>query len=330
MVLWFPKDYPDTGGSVRNETKEVAMGATTRFIMRWGLIGGLALGGVTLLVGPTRVVACFDQLRQEAATIVDGIVDDPVVLRRQLDELAREYPKRIAEITGEVTKIKQQLEQFERDESIALNVVKLTSHDLESLRNLVDVAEKEEVLSGSHVSFWFEGVRFDLESAYTKARRIRTIRANYEERLAADRRQMELMHEQRDRLDSILGKIQHEHEQYRTQLWQLDREIDAIERNENIIAMVERQQQTLSSFDSFGSGNNLEQVKSRLAEIRTVQESTILALTNTGGGSDYETRARFAMSESTYENPFAKAEKPAVNQKQTSTDTGPYALLENE
>mgnify|MGYP001164128979 FL=1 len=307
------------------------MGATTRFIVRWGLIGGLALGGVTLLVGPQRVIACFDQLRQEATTIVDGIVDDPVALRRQLDDLAQEYPQRIAEIAGEVSKIDQQLIQFERDESIACNVVKLTTQDLESLKDLVRLAEQEEGVGGTPVSFWFEGVRFDLESAYTKARRIRTVRANYEDRLAADRRQMELMLEQRDRLATILDKIQHEHEQYRSQLWQLDREIDAIERNDHIIAMVERQQNTLSSFDRFGSGNNLDQVRSKLAEIRTVQESTILALTETGGGSDYETRARFAMSESTIENPFEKISEDLVEGEQTlNSRVGPYALLEND
>ena len=307
------------------------MGATTRFIVRWGLIWGLAIGGVTLLVGPQRVIACFDQLRQEATTIVDGIVDDPVALRRQLDDLAREYPQRIAEITGEVSKIDQQLIQFERDESIARNVVKLTTQDLESLKDLVRLAEQEEGIGETSVSFWFEGVRFDLESAYTKARRIRTVRANYEDRLAADRRQMELMHEQRDRLSVILEKIKHEHEQYRSQLWQLDREIDAIERNDHIIAMVERQQNTLSNFDRFGSGNNLDQVRSKLAEIRTVQESAILALTETGGGSDYETRARFAMSESSYENPFEEVKIELVKEEQLlNSRVGPYALLDNE
>ena len=139
------------------------------------------------------------------------------------------------------------------------------------------------------------------------------------------------MHEQRDRLATILEKIKHEHEQYRSQLWQLDREIDAIERNDHIIAMVERQQNTLSNFDRFGSGNNLDQVRSKLAEIRTVQESTILALTETSGGSDYETRARFAMSEGSYENPFEEVTAEHVKEKQIlNSRVGPYALLENE
>ena len=113
------------------------MGATSRFIVRWGLIGGLAVGGMTLLVGPQRVLACFDQLQQEANTVIDGLVDDPIVLRRQLEDLAKEYPTRIAEIRGEVAKLQQQLLQFERDEKISTRVVELTTADLEALRALV-------------------------------------------------------------------------------------------------------------------------------------------------------------------------------------------------
>jgi hypothetical protein len=89
--------------------------------------------------------------------------------------------------------------------------------------------------------------------------------------------------------------------------------------------MVEKQHETLTGFDRVGNPGNLDQVRSKLAEIRTVQESTILALTETGAGSDYETRARFDTSDQIFENPFTQtveqsAEEPELN-------TGPYALL---
>jgi phage shock protein A len=301
------------------------MGATSRFIVRWGLIGGLAVGGVTLIVGPQRVLACFDQLQQEANTVIDSLVDDPIVLRRQLEDLAKEYPARIAEIRGEVAKLEQQLLQFERDEKISRRVIELTTADLEALRSLVEDAEAMLGVRGSTPSLRFEGVRYDLQDAYTEGRRIRTVRANYEDRLASDRRQMGLLNEQGDRLGDVLENIEQEYETYRTQMWQLDREIDAIERNEHIIAMVEKQHETLTGFDRVGNPGNLDQVRSKLAEIRTVQESTILALTETGAGSDYETRARFDTSDQIFENPFTQtveqsAEEPELN-------TGPYALL---
>ncbi len=175
----------------------------------------------------------------------------------------------------------------------------------------------------SAASIRFEGVRYDLDSAYAEGRRIRTVKSNYEDRLASDRRQMELMGEQKVRLVSILEKIEHEHETYRAQLWQLDREIDAIERNDHIIAMVEQQQETLYGLDKIGSAGNLDQVRARLAEIRTVQESTILALTDSGTGSDYETRARFDTSDQIYENPFTQ-----TAEEEPEEDLGPYVLLD--
>jgi hypothetical protein len=298
------------------------MGATSRFIVRWGIIGGLALGGITLLVGPQRVMACIDQLRQEANTVVENLVDDPVALRRQLDDLASQYPKKIAEVRGEIARLNQQLEHFIRDERIATRVVELTTVDLGVLRDLVEDAQATTTHLGAPF-IRFEGMRYDLEGAYSEGRRIRTVKANYEDRLASDRRQMELMGEQKTRLVSILENIEHEHDTYRTQLWQLDREIDAIERNDHIISMVERQQETLSGFNRLGSVGNLDQVRARLAEIRTVQESTILALTDPGAGSDYETRARFDTSDELFENPFTHTVE------ETDEDViGPYALLE--
>ena len=121
----------------------------------------------------------------------------------------------------------------------------------------------------------------------------------------------------------MLEKIEHEHDTYRAQLWQLDREIDAIERNDYIIAMVEQHQETLLGFDRFGGAGNLDQVRAKLAEIRTVQESTIFALTDSGAGSDYETRARFDTSDELFESPFT------YTVEETDEDViGPYALLE--
>jgi hypothetical protein len=301
------------------------MGTTSRFIVRWGLIGGLAIGGITLLVGPQRVMACIDQLRIEANNAVENLVDDPVALRRQLEDLAKEYPSRIAQARGEIARLDQQLEQFERDERIAIRVIELTTEDLEVLRGLVKDAEITVNQSGSG-SVFFEGVRYDLDGAYAEGRRIRTVKANYQDRLASDRRQMELMGEQRVRLVSILEKIEHEHETYRAQLWQLDREIDAIERNDHIIAMVEQQQETLSGFDRLGSAGNLDQVRSRLAEIRTVQESTILALTDSGTGADYETRARFDTSGELLEDPFTHYTQESIDEDES---VGPYALLDS-
>jgi len=56
-----------------------------------------------------------------------------------------------------------------------------------------------------------------------------------------------------------------------------------------------------------------------------VQESTILALTEIGAGSDYETRARFDTSDQIFENPFTQTVEQSVEEPEL--DAGPYALL---
>ncbi|MDP6601634.1 MAG: hypothetical protein QGH76_04995 [Phycisphaerales bacterium] len=296
------------------------MGKTTRFIVRWGIISGLALGGITLLVGPQRVAACFSQLRTNAQTLVEDMVDDPVALRHQLDELARQYPTRIADIRGELARIDQQVSQFERDEHIAARVVALTTEDLEELRQLVASTE-----SNRAVAIRFDGVRYDLDGAYAEGRRIRTVRASYEDRLASDRKQVRLLHEQRAHLASMLEKLEHEREEYQAQVWHLDREIDAIERNERIIEMVEDQRATLASFDRLGHVGNLDQVRSRLAEIRTVQESTIAALAETGRGDDYETEARYQLGGKGFDDPFSG---PSAEDSPPHLPARPFALLD--
>ena len=105
------------------------MGATSRFIIRWGLIGGLAVGGITLLVGPQRVMACIDQLRQEANSVVENLVDDPVALRRQLDDLARQYPVRIADIRAvKLLALNNNLNNFNEMKKLPFESVELTDH----------------------------------------------------------------------------------------------------------------------------------------------------------------------------------------------------------
>ena len=57
------------------------MSSIPRFVLRWGLISALALGGATLLIGPERVAAGLSCVRAKAQSVVDRAVDSPVALR---------------------------------------------------------------------------------------------------------------------------------------------------------------------------------------------------------------------------------------------------------
>ena len=269
------------------------MKCITRSVIRWGLFAGIALGGTTLLVGPERVAAGFDQIRSYAQKTVDSKISDPVALRRQLSRLADEYPSRIAEVRGEIAEVNHQLGQIERDVEIADRIIAMTTDDLKRLKTLVTRAENEQEAKARPVSIGFDGVRYNLEQAYHEARRINNVRTGYLDRREQDRHQYKFLNEQKTRLGDILAQLETEFDQFQTQLWQLDRQIDSIERNERLIQLTEKQQATLENFERYGKVGNLKQVEGKLAQLRAVQEAQLQTLERRGVQRDYEARARF-------------------------------------
>jgi chromosome segregation ATPase len=277
----------------------------TRCILRWGLVAALALGGLTLLVGKDRVAAGVSMIRGKAQSMVDRCVDDPIALRRQLEGLAGQYPDRIAEVRGEIAEVDHQLAQFTRDVEIATRVVAMTTEDLGQLKELVARAEDSAKATARPVSIRFEGVKFDIEQAYTEARRINTVRGTYQDRIAHDNQQINFLAQQKGRLDEILNKLEAEYSTFQAQLWQLDRQIDAIERNDRLIALTEEQQATLKSYEKFGKVGSLKQVEAKLAELRAKQEAQLDWLSKQGVEMNYENKAEYELdSADANTNPF--------------------------
>lgn len=269
------------------------MSCMTRCMMRWGLIGGLALGGLTLLVGPDRVAAGLAQLRTKAQSVVDTVVDDPVALRRQLEHLADEYPDRIAEVRGEIAEVEHQITELGRDIEIAGRVVAYTTEDLNVLQTRIAKA-RDTVRQASHSDVYvgFEGIRFTIDEAYAEALRIGEVRKNYRDRKAVDQQQAKMLQEQKTRLHQILSKLEDDYGTYQAQLWSLDRQIDAIQRNDRLIELMEQQQETLASYDRFEKVSNLKQVQGKLAELREVQKAQLDTLAKRGFRDDYESKAK--------------------------------------
>ena len=268
----------------------------TRSLLRWGLVGGLALGAVTLLVGPERVAASLSMIRSKAQSVVDSTVSDPVAMRRQLEGLAKQYPDRIAEVRGEVAQVSMQLAQYNHDIEIANRVVAMTTDDLGNLKTLVTRAEESTKTTARPVAIRYQGVKFNVDEAYNEARRINNVRGTYQERLASDQQQVAFLTQQKDRLGEILSKLESEYNTFQAQLWQLDRQIDAIERNDRLIDLTEQQQATLASYEKFGKVGSLKQLEAKLAELRAVQEAQLESLSKKGVHMDYENKAESDMS----------------------------------
>lgn len=292
----------------------------TRSLLRWGLVGGLALGGMTLLVGPERVSAGLSMIRSKAQSCVDSAVSDPVAMRRQLEGLAKQYPDRIAEVRGEVAEVEHQLAQFSRDTEIANRVVAMATQDLGELKTLVARAEESVKTTARPVAIRFSGQKLNVEEAYNEARRINNVRGTYQDRLAADQQQVTFLTQQKDRLNEILTKLDSEYSTFQAQLWQLDRQIDAIERNGRLIELTEQQQATLASYEKFGKIGSLNQLEGKLAELRAVQEAQLQSLSKRGVHMDYENKAEAQMSlQGVQDNPFSVLdEQPAPSNEPTS------------
>ncbi len=266
-------------------------------IFRWGLVGGLVVGGLALVSPGFRHAAgtAVAQVKHKATDVINSCVDDPVALRHQLASLAEEYPERIQEVKSELAKVDTQLAELNRDTEIAQRVVAMTTEDLSDLKRLVQRAEDEMNSGVRSVAIRYEGVRYNLSEAYAEAEHVNTVRNTYRDRLAADEQQVKFLNEQKSRLVEILAQLETEYEQYQAQLWQLDHQISAIERNERLIEMTKRQQDTLDSYSRFGKVGNLKQIQSKLAELRTLQDAQLQQLSKMRSQSDYERKARFEM-----------------------------------
>jgi len=310
------------------------MNFLTRGIVRWGLISGLALGGLVLVFGHQPVLAGLSAVRAKAQSTVDSLVDNPTALRRQLTEMADQYPDRIATVRGELAQVASQIEQFERDCEVSRRVISLATEDLTQMKDLLTRAESEMNVHATStagpsakVVVRFGGARYDMDEAYQEARRINEVRLGYADRLATNEHHLNLLNEQKNRLTEILAKLESEYGTFQTQLWQLDRQIDAIERNDRLIAMTEEMQETLDGYSKFERVGNLNQLESKLAELRMVQQAQLEELQNRGRTHNYEDRARSEIDGVELDDPFDSLETPVGTTPSTTTKPDPSLAL---
>ncbi len=100
-----------------------------------------------------------------------------------------------------------------------------------------------------------------------------------------------MLAEQKARLMEICDRLESEYATFQTQMWQLDSQIDAIERNERLIEMTKDLQATLDDYDRWGEIGNLKQLEGKLAELRTIQKAQLDTLRQTGLRIDYAKQA---------------------------------------
>jgi chromosome segregation ATPase len=259
-------------------------------VMRFGVIAGLAGGAALLVAGPDRVGAALSQMRGNINEHIDSHIQDPVALRAQLRKLAEQYPERIADVRGDLAELRNHTQQVERDMQIASRVVELAEADLHDLRDMLARAEDAQG-QGRTVRVSYNGGVMDVQAAYRKANQVLQTRDAYAARVDESERDLAYMQQQDERLTEILGTLEREQAEFQTQLFQLDRQVDAVARNERLLDILEDRQETIEKHTRYEAAS-LDQVKGRLGDIRSKQEARMQALASGVARESYEDRAK--------------------------------------
>lgn len=262
----------------------------TKCVVRWAVITGLVGGAAVVIAGPERVCALVTQTRSKINAGLDKAIDDPVALRAQLKSLEGQYPQRIAEVRGDLAELQAQVGQLNRDLQISDRVVALADQDLTRLQT--QLTKAEQLQDGTTlVQLQFDGERLDMKEARVKAAKIQQVRNAYASKAADIHRDLGYLSQQESRLSTLANQLESEHAEYQTQMWQLDRQVDAIARNGRMISMMEKRQATIDEQSRY-KANSLDQLNSRMADIRARQEAELETLGRGQTQTDYEDRAK--------------------------------------
>jgi predicted RNase H-like nuclease (RuvC/YqgF family) len=258
-----------------------------KHLVRYAVIAGLVGGAAALVAGPHRMGALLTQTRQSINGCIDRNIDDPIALRSQMKQLEGQYPERIAEVRGDLAELREQTSQLKRELQVSDRVVALADNDLTQMQAMIDKAQTTQAsLAGGNqiVRVVFGNEPMDLKDAYGKANKIQQVRNAYATRATEIQRE--------SRLSTLLGQLETEHQEFQAQLWQMDRQVDTISRNERLIGMMEKRQRTLDEQGRYTT-NSLDQLSARFADIRATQEARLESLGQSSNALNYEDRAKF-------------------------------------
>lgn len=273
-----------------------------RKLVRVGVVGALVAGAAVVIAGPQRVRALLHETRSGINNEIDKHITDPVALRAQIRSLESEYPKRIGSIQADLAEVREQLSAIDRDMTISQRVVAMADQDTAKLDNALAQAEEAvgQVVVADRpprdVVIVFRNERLPVDEAYGKRAQVVATRNAYQSRVTDFQRDKEYLSKQEQQLVSLLNRLETEQTTFQAQLFDLDRQIDAIGRNERMIGLMEKRQAHLDEQSRY-SATSLDQVNSRLADLRARQEAQLDHLASGLNRDNYEARARASIDQ---------------------------------
>jgi chromosome segregation ATPase len=270
------------------------MAGLIKTVVRVGVVTAVIATASVVIAGPHRAEAILDQARAGIMTVIDENIDDPVALRAQLRELESEYPKRIGQVRSDLAELHEQIRQLHREQAVAERVVVLADADLESLEPLLADGEKTRVNHAGFTNVTFANKRMSLDQAYVRANQIAQTRIAYANRASDAQHDLGYLDQQAGRLEELLMSLETERSQFQAQIWQLERQVDAIARNDRLIDLMEDRKRTIDDCTRYEVGS-LDQLHGRLAEVRSRQEAELEYLAGDHQRVGYEAMAKMQL-----------------------------------
>lgn len=257
------------------------------------VLTGAALGGALLIAGPQRTHAVIDQVHGDLLDRIDANVDDPAALRSQLKSLEAEYPQRIGQVRGDLAELRQQIRQLAKDQAICERVVEMAQADFQSLEPVVNEAaamRQAKGVTSVAVVAWDDKV-YTYDRAASQLTQVRQTINAYTNRAADAMHDLGYLRQQEVRLEELLVTLETERAQFQSQIMQLNRQVDAIARNERLIDLLEERNKTIEECSKYDA-ISLDHLTDKLAQVRARQVAELDVLSGTQDQLDYEDQAR--------------------------------------
>ena len=254
---------------------------------------GMAGAGAYALMGKHRTQAVVNELQDNLLESIDAHIDNPALMRSQLRDLEKEYPERIAQVQGDLAEIRNEIKQLEQEVAVSDRVVTLAERDLERLGTQVasQIPNASDVVGARLETVRLDGAAYTPDSAHTQLQRVRATRTAYANRANDARHDLGYLEKQATRLEELLAKLQGEQTEFRAQVVGLNRQIDAIGRNDRLLELLEKRNKTIDECSRY-EAVSLDQITARLDQIKGKQEAALDLFASEEHATDYEEEAR--------------------------------------
>ena len=259
----------------------------------WGvaILAGLGIAS-TFLIGPNKTHAIIHQAQENVQARLEGLMDNPVALRAELERLEAEYPVRIRAVQQDLGELKVEAKRLAWERAVSDRVVAMAQQDLGGFGSTAQAQGSE----GGLVQVAGFPVAKITNRSRAQVARIQDLIQMHSNRSQDAARDLGYLNKEIDRFQVLLTELETERVQYHSQLEQLNRQVDSIRRNERLLDMLRQRQGLLEKAGNF-KAHSLDQISGRLAGIRSQQEAELELLSNDEVETDYEGRAKVELNQ---------------------------------